>query len=45
MSKELREYIEQVKAGFINDPADSDYQRGYLTAILHIEEFLEGANQ
>jgi hypothetical protein len=42
MNKELRDYIGQVKVGFINDPADSDYQRGYLTAILDIEDFMEG---
>ena len=44
MSEELRAYIERVKQGFINDPADSDYQRGYLRAILDLEEFFEGAN-
>lgn len=45
MSEELREYIEKVKEGFINDPADSEFQRGYLAAILEIEEYLEGADQ
>lgn len=45
MSEELREYIERVKQGFIDDPADSEFQRGYLTAILDLEEYLEGANQ
>jgi len=45
MSKELREYIEQVKAGFLNDPADSEYQRGYLAAILNLEEYMEGLEQ
>lgn len=45
MSEELREYIEKVKEGFINDPADSEFQRGYLAAILEIEEYLEEADQ
>jgi hypothetical protein len=31
-------YIEQALIGFINDPADSDYQRGYLAALLTIYE-------
>lgn len=31
-------YIEQALAGFINDPADSDFQRGYLAALLIIYE-------
>lgn len=31
-------YIEQALAGFINDPADSDFQRGYLAALLTIYE-------
>ena len=31
-------YIEQALAGFINDPADSDYQRGYLAALLTVYE-------
>lgn len=33
-------YIERAFAGFLNDPADSDYQRGYLDAILTL--YLEG---
>lgn len=45
MTQELRDYIEQVKAGFLNDPADSEYQRGYLTAILNLEEYMEGLGQ
>lgn len=31
-------YIEQALAGFINDPADSDFQRGYLAALLTMYE-------
>ena len=31
-------YIEQALIGFINDPADSDFQRGYLAALLAIYE-------
>lgn len=27
-------YIERAFAGFLLDPADSDYQRGYLAALL-----------
>jgi hypothetical protein len=27
-------YIERAFAGFLVDPADSDYQRGYLAALL-----------
>ncbi len=29
-------YIEQGLAGFLGDPPDSDYQRGYLAALLTI---------
>jgi hypothetical protein len=36
-------YIEQALIGFINDPADSDFQRGYLAALLTIYE--EGLNK
>lgn len=31
-------YIEQALAGFINDPADSDFQRGFLAALLTVYE-------
>lgn len=27
-------YIEQAFAGYLRDPADSDFQRGYLAALL-----------
>jgi hypothetical protein len=36
-------YIEQALIGFLNDPADSDYQRGYLAALLAIYD--EGMNR
>jgi len=29
-------YIEQVFAGYLGDPADSDYQRAYLAAVLDV---------
>ena len=29
-------YIEQAFVGYLNDPADSDHQRGYLSALLTI---------
>lgn len=29
-------YIEAGLIGFLNDPADSDHQRGYLAALLAI---------
>lgn len=44
MNEELRAYIKLVKQGFLNDPADSDFQRGYLRAIIELEEFFKGAN-
>lgn len=31
-------YIVQALVGFLNDPPDSDYQRGYLGALLTIYE-------
>lgn len=27
-------YVEQAFAGYLRDPADSDFQRGYLAALL-----------
>jgi len=27
-------YIEQAFAGFLNDPVETEYQRGYLAALL-----------
>lgn len=27
-------YLEQAMFGFLGDPADSDYQRGFLAALL-----------
>ena len=29
-------YVEQALLGFLRDPADSTYQRGYLAALLTI---------
>jgi hypothetical protein len=29
-------YIERAFAGYLADPADSDYQRGYLAALLQL---------
>jgi hypothetical protein len=29
-------YLESIFAGYLNDPADSDYQRGFLAAALVI---------
>lgn len=29
-------YIERALVGYLNDPADSDHQRGYLFALLTI---------
>jgi hypothetical protein len=35
------DHIEEVSKGFKADPADSDYQRGYLAAYMNAyEEFL-----
>lgn len=33
-AEKVSRFIEQALAGFINDPADSDFQRGYLAALL-----------
>lgn len=37
-AEKASKYIEQALAGFINDPADSDFQRGYLAALLTMYE-------
>lgn len=29
-------FVDRALIGFLNDPADSDYQRGYLAALLAI---------
>lgn len=29
-------YLEQAMWGFLGDPADSDYQRGFLAALLTV---------
>lgn len=40
----MRRYIQQAMHGFMIDPADSDYQRGYLAALLNAwSEGLNGA--
>jgi hypothetical protein len=36
-------YIERAFAGFLIDPADTDYQRGYLDALLTL--YQEGLGQ
>lgn len=33
-----RTYIEQAVESFLKDPPDSDYQRGYLAALLTVWE-------
>jgi hypothetical protein len=35
-SERAAHYMEDVFAGFLKDPADSDYQRGFLAAALAI---------
>lgn len=35
-AEKASKYIQQALAGFINDPADSDFQRGYLAALLTV---------
>lgn len=37
-AEKTSKYIEQALAGFINDPPDSDFQRGYLAALLNMYE-------
>jgi len=34
----VKDYIVDALHGFISDPADSDYQRGYLAALLELAE-------
>lgn len=31
-----REHVMEALKGFVNDPADSDYQKGYLAALYEI---------
>ena len=31
-------YVDQALHGFMNDPPDSDYQRGFLAALLVVYE-------
>ncbi|MCC3607430.1 MAG: hypothetical protein JGK24_30440 [Microcoleus sp. PH2017_29_MFU_D_A] len=37
-SEKATRYISEALIGFLNDPPDSDYQRGYLGALLTIYE-------
>lgn len=37
----LAEYIREALAGFENDPADSDFQRGYKAALEAVKQFME----
>lgn len=34
--RELREYLNNVFHSFATDPPDSDFQRGYLSAMIEI---------
>ena len=34
--RELRGYVQSIKAGFDADPASSDYQRGYFAAMMEV---------
>jgi len=36
----VQKYLRDVVDGFVNDPADSDYQEGYLQAILELQAFI-----
>lgn len=31
-----KDYLEQAICSFVDDPADSDYQRGYLAAMIEV---------
>jgi hypothetical protein len=33
-------YINGAKAGYAVDPADSDYQEGYLESLLDLEQYI-----
>jgi hypothetical protein len=35
-AERVSQYLESLFAGYLNDPADSDYQRGFLAAALVI---------
>jgi hypothetical protein len=39
----IRPYIERAIDGFLADPPDSDFQRGYLAGLLNI--YREGLNR
>lgn len=36
MENEIKDYVLLGIRGFVMDPPDSDYQRGYLSALLEI---------
>lgn len=35
-AERVSRYLDELFAGYLNDPADSDYQRGFLAAALTI---------
>ena len=37
----IKQYLEQALAGFKNDPADTNFQRGYQAALEEVAKFLE----
>lgn len=34
----LKDYLDQVFASYVKDPASSDWQRGYLAATLNVRD-------
>lgn len=34
----MTEYLEAMLSSFVNDPPDTDYQRGYLAALLDVSK-------
>ncbi len=38
-------YLRQVEQSFKNDPPDTDYQRGYLAAVLEMLRVAETSEQ
>lgn len=42
MSDSAKGYVHAAIGAFVNDPPDTDYQRGYLAALLNV--YLEGFN-
>jgi hypothetical protein len=37
---EALDYTKKAMNSFLKDPPDSDYQRGYLAAMLEVKKFL-----